>query len=76
MWFIKRLRLILLSQRRVHTVRFKLGFWAISTFCLLGTGARADVVNISELTDGIPTVQVLTDTGVDITAQRVIILGL
>jgi hypothetical protein len=37
--------------------------------------AWSDIVNIFELTEGIPTVQVLDANGDDVTTQRVMILG-
>jgi len=42
-------------------------------FALAPAGAKADTVRIDDLTDGVPTVQVLTAGGVDVTASRVII---
>lgn len=44
-------------------------------FALAPAGTKADTVRIDDLTDGIPTVQVLTAGGVDVTASRVTIQG-
>lgn len=44
---------------------------AILIIGLTAIGARADIVNIYDLTQGIPGLQVLDANGVDVTAQRV-----